>query len=349
MTLFLGNANSFHLAAWFRVYRNLGFDTFDLSTIHNVVQSQSSFTHVSRISLGPKFVSYILLGLKLRFNTARWIHAHGASGYGFAAWLSGKPYIATVYGSEVLAEHGFLFRLAMRVILRCATAITVTSDMTRDVIIDSFGVNPDRIYSFHTGIDIEALDTFDGSNPAGTERILTERTIVFSMRNAAPHYRTQEIIKCCAELVGKGYPITLVVPLGNGDPLYFRDLQRKYPDCWIVYIDRRLENREMLAWMRLASVCVSYPITDQLSTTILESLYVGRAVVVGWLESYAGLSDLLGDDPRLHFAKDSSLSLTVEAALQQHSSKLCTQKFRDKYGIDQAAGHLSKILELLND
>lgn len=349
MIHFLGNLSSFHINTWILIYKKLGLNNFDLFTIHDADELNSRFREIKHISFKSKFMSYLFLGLKLRFNSTRWVHAHGASGYGFAAWLSGKPYIATVYGSEVLAKHGFLFRLMMRTILRGSKAITVTSDATRDAIINNFGVPAANLHSFHTGIDIDALDAFGGLNPAGYEEISTKGSVVFSMRNAAPHYRTHKIIECCAELIEKGYPITLVVPLGNGDPLYFRYLQKKYPDFWIVYIDRRLENHEMLQWMKVANVCVSYPVTDQLSTTILEALYVGHAVVAGWLDAYGELEETLGDDTHLYFARNNDLSSALEFALKQHESKSASQAIENNYSIVQAAGHLSKIMRAFND
>lgn len=346
MTLFLANSGSFHLSTWAEIYRRLGREWIDLATIHDVVDTTQAFAQVTRISARPKLLAYVVLGLKLRASRARWIHAHGASGYGLAALVSGKPYIATVYGSEVLAPHGRFFRTVITVILRGARAVTVTSDTTRDVIVRDFRVRPERVHSFHTGIDTDALDALPTLSAHGTT---LDRKIVFSMRNAAPTYRTQDIIEACAELVGRGQSLELVVPLGNGDPDYFRDLQTRYPFTWIRYLDRRLENREMLDWMRRADVCVSYPVSDQLSTTILEALYLARAVVVGWLDAYSDLARALGYNANAYFAQDGQLSTVLAAALDPQGGGSGAFVVRTKYGIEQAVHHHERILEALHD
>lgn len=346
MTLFLANPDSFHLATWKEIYRRLGRTNIQLATIHDVESTINSFNRATKVSIRPKFLAYAVLGLKLRALRQPWVHAHGASGYGLAAFVSGKPYIATVYGSEVLAPHSRLYRAMMATILRHARAITVTSKTTRDVVIKDFCVPSQRVHWFHTGIDTDALDAL--SAPEATN-IPKDRKIVFSMRNAAPTYRTADIIQACAELIDHGHSIELVVPLGNGDQSYFRDLQSKYPFSWIHYLNRRLENKEMLNWMQRADVCVSYPSTDQMSTTILEALYLAPAVVVGWLDAYSELAQALGENANIYFAQAGGLADSLAIALDYHNERSGSKLVRERYSIEQAVLHQRKVLETLND
>lgn len=342
MTLFLANSGSFHLATWTEIYRRLGREKIDLATIHDVVDTNQIFAKVARISARSKFLAYILLGLKLRATRAPWVHAHGASGYGLAALVSGKPYVATVYGSEVLASHGYLYRMMMIAILRRARAVTVTSEATRDVIVRDFGVRPERVHSFHTGIDTDALDALEAPDLID---IAEDGKIIFSMRNAAPTYRTQDIIEACAELVERGRTLVLVVPLGNGDTGYFRDLQARYPFDWIYYLDRRLENREMLTWMRRADVCVSNAATDQMSTTILEAIYLARAVVVGWLDAYTELAQASTENTNIYFVRGACFTAALEAALDRGDGVAASSVIRKNYSVAQAVRHHAMVLE----
>lgn len=346
MTMFLANPTSFHLAAWKRIYHHLGIRDINIATIHDNSLAGPEFNHVIQVSVRPKALAYVLLGLRLRASRVAWVHAHGASGYGLVAWISGKPYIATVYGSEVLAQHSRLYRALIRAILGRAKAITVTSNATRDVILRDFAVSPDRIHAFHTGIDTDALGLIECPVPLSAK---TGPKLVFSIRNTAPTYRTKEIIEACAKLVERGSLIDLVVPLGNGDPDYFRALQNRFPLPWIRYIDRRLENREMLGWMRRADVCVSYPVTDQMSTTILEALLVSRTVVVGWLDAYADLARCAEENGALVFAHDGGLLPAIELAINSEAVRSSAPFVRDHYGVSQAAFHLKRILDLFND
>tara|TARA_R110000851_G_scaffold47517_3_gene115364 strand:+ start:450 stop:1490 length:1041 start_codon:yes stop_codon:yes gene_type:complete len=346
MTLFLANPNSFHLATWAQIYGELNMSDLDLATIHGFANTTLEFDSITSVTARPKSLAYVLIGLRLRIAKVAWIHAHGASGYGLAARISGKPYVVTVYGSEVLARHGLLYRRMMRAILRGARAITVTSDVTRDVIARDFAVPKGRIHSFHTGIDTNALDVLEKGVRI---EIPGDRKLVFSIRNSSPTYRTQEIIEACTKLVERGYAIDLIVPLGNGDPAYFQALQNRYPQPWIRFIGQRLENREMLAWMQQADVCISYPVTDQVSTSILEALYVGRMVVVGWLDAYTKLLDEVGEDRNLIFARDDGLLQAIETALSGQDRQPSAPIVRAKYSVSKAALHQAKVLELFND
>jgi len=345
MTLFLANANSFHIETWKKIYARLGQNEIDLATVHAVPATQDSFRSIVQVSVKSKIVAYALLGLRLRASPAISIHAHGASGYGLAARISGRPYIATIYGSEVLAAHGPLFRAMMRSILRNARAITVTSTVARDTIVRDFKVRPESIHVFHTGIDTDALDVMATPIAAAAD---SSPDIIFSMRNTAATYRTREIVEACVELSQRGRRIMLVVPLGNGDRAYFEDLRRAFAQEWIHYIDRRLENHEMLAWMKRANVCVSFPETDQMSTTILEALYVGHKVVAGRLEAYEELAAALGDNTSLELVSDGRLARAIEAALDGKEAESSARAIKTNYGIEQAARNHARILELLN-
>ena len=105
----------------------------------------------------------------------------------------------------------------------------------------------------------------------------------------------------------------------------------------------------MLAWMQQADVCISYPVTDQVSTSILEALYVGRMVVVGWLDAYTKLLDEVGEDRNLIFARDDGLLQAIETALSGQDRQPSAPIVRAKYSVSKAALHQAKVLELFND
>lgn len=304
------------------------------------------FSHTTRVLLRPKILSYLLLGFRLRFSRAPFVHAHGASGYGLAAWLSGKPYIATVYGSEVLAQHSFFFRLMMRIILQHARIVTVTSKMTRAKLISEFKVSPTKIRCFHTGLDTATIDSI---RTAAHKEQARDRIRVLSMRNTAKHYRTKDIIESCIALARDGYAIDLTIPLGNGDIQYFRKLKESYSIPWITFIERRLDNSEMLELMSNSTVCVSYPTSDQMSTTILEALYLGRPVVMNFLDAYSDLINATGESRGLYVTHSGDLAATLRCALEDMPHESAMDIVRRRYGIGQAAQYLKDILESFDD
>lgn len=346
MTLFLGNSASFHLTAWIKLYHHLGQSAPELATIHRIAAVDKRFSRMTRVFLRPKILSYFLLGFRLRFSHAPFVHAHGASGYGLAAWLSGKPYIATVYGSEVLAQHSFFFRLMMRIILQHARIVTVTSKMTRAKLICEFKVSPSKIRCFHTGIDTAIIDSI---RTGAHKEQARDRIRVLSMRNTAKHYRTKDIIESCIALARNGYAIDLTIPLGNGDIQYFRKLKEDYPIPWITFIEKRLDNSEMLELMSHSTVCVSYPTSDQMSTTILEALCLGRPVVMNFLDAYSDLIDATGESRGLYIAHSDDLASTLRCALEDTPHENAIDIVKNQYGIGHAAQYLREILEIFDD
>lgn len=338
--IFLGNTASFHLSSWLRLYQKLGRASPIIATIHSIDPLDKRFSKQVRAAIGVKLLSYVLLGLKLRFSNGSWVQAHGASGYGLAALISGKPYIATVYGSEIFGAHGLLYRMMIRLILRRARIVTVTSETTKNAVIRNFAVKSENIRTFHTGIDMDFVSGFRLSRSSPAD----ESKTVFSMRNTAAQYRTREIIESCIALNQKGRKLKLIVPLGNGDPDYFNSLRTKYDLPWITYLDSRLENQKMIETMADSDVCVSYPVSDQMSATILEALCLGRNVAIGALDAYSELIAAVGEASSLFVARNGDLNLALERALDAMPSGNASTIVSNRYGIDQAVSHVAELL-----
>jgi glycosyltransferase involved in cell wall biosynthesis len=99
----------------------------------------------ARILVVPFFVAAqciaVLASLVHRRRTL--VHSHWLVPQGFtagiAATLLGCPHVVTAHGSDVFALRGRAFRLAKRLALRLADAVTANSDATRRAVLDIGG------------------------------------------------------------------------------------------------------------------------------------------------------------------------------------------------------------------
>lgn len=279
--IFLGNSQSVHISHWQKIYNIIHKDVDVLYTVHEC--TNSSFL-CKRIFLHNKILSYLLLGVYLRFSSVGLMHVHGSSGYGLAAYISGKRYIATVYGSEILGEHSLLYQKMMKLIFKRATSITVTSAVADSRVKNILIKDLEKIFHFHTGINTDNIER----NISSIDTHINElpEKYFLSIRNTANQYRTESIIKGFLLSKVSRYGIHLVVFLGNGDIKYFERLREEYKGRCVFFIDKILEQNELHTLTQNSIGCVNFPITDQLSASLLETMYIGKTIISSKLKSY---------------------------------------------------------------
>lgn len=283
--IFLGNPASPHLDTWRALYARRGRVVSALYTIH---APRGQFPRERRVAAAGKTLSYAALGLWLRWGARRGgvLHAHGASGYGLAALLSGRPYVVTIYGSELLASRGRAYAAMIRRVLQHARVVTVTSRAAAKRLREIDPALGDRVLCFHTGIDPERLagvaaDRAHGE-PSGPLRAMC-------IRNCGPQYRTREVVLAVKSIAGEAPPFILAIPLGNGDPGYFARLRAEFDEPWLEFIDEALPHEAFLASVRDAEICINFPRSDQTSATLIEALWFDRPILTANLEAYAEL------------------------------------------------------------
>lgn len=341
---FFGNQASVHLATWRRLYDLLGRAITGFWSIHALSGDYPAERGLPPSRL-PKLLLYAWLGLRAR-RALRGrdvlVHAHGASGYGLAALLCGRPYVVTVYGSEVFDERrSALYRFMVRLVLRRARAVTVTTPHARDYIAATFGIPLARLHYFHTGIDVAALDALPVTAPAGDggRRVL-------SVRNAAPHYRTEAIIAAfLAATAGRSAGDTLTVIEGNGDKAYWALLQERFGTApGVRFRPGLVPHGEFLRLMAAHDICVSFPLSDQLSTTLVEALYLGKVLVCADLASYAPLWPPRPLPGVCRVAVPEDLAAALSDALRASPAGEGRQWIGDNFSHDSAARALARLL-----
>lgn len=347
--IFLANLNSFHIKTWFDIYGANKLTIADVFSVHK--QSNDIQLPFRRIFFLSKILSYVLLGVYLRFKVDKreTVHAHGASGYGLSALLSGRRYILTIYGSELLAAHSAPYRLMMKLILQRASLITVTSSVAEQALIAKHQISPTKIANFHTGIDVKELAEIKQS----VKNVDTPIQLL-SIRNCAPHYQSEMIIRAFNECKKHCRSrIQLTVIEGNGDNNYFKDLQAKYASDDIQFIAGLVTKQQMLSLIANSDICINAPLTDQLSTSLLEATYYNRVLVSNKLAAYQPLIDLYHTvkNEYLLLAKDdktllSQLNVAIESTerYRQERHQLGTTLIKSHYSIEKAAQAFSNAL-----
>jgi hypothetical protein len=326
--IFLGNPESFHLHTWRRIYELCGEPIEGLLTIGPVDDQSTNPGPLSRLS---KLIAYTKLGLHLRSLADNAVlHAHGASGYGLVALLSGRRYVATIYGSEILSPHGLLYRMMMRAILRGAAAITVTSAEARDAVSRIDSDASAKTHLFHTGIETSRAASVEREatvRPSGKMRILL-------LRNAAPQYRTAQVLSGVMAAIVNRNDIDVVIPIGNGDSEYLARVQKHFPDRRFHFLNHRIDNDKYLRMIAESDICINFPVSDQVSTTLVESLYFDRVVVTNRLPAYADFLEVAEPTGDWIFAeRDEDLACSIALAITRVECR----------GVSQRAGRQAAI------
>lgn len=281
--IFLGNAASYHLTTWCQIYDLCGATPEGLWSIQGL---PGTFTSERQVTAPTKTMAYAALGYRLHeLPRDVTLHAHGASGYGLAALLSGRRYIATIYGSEILRPHGVAYRRMMQAVVHKAAAITVTSAAAQARISEIDASAAAKTHLFHTGIDTAEAAEIEAETPLPTGDMLR----ILLLRNIATHYRTREVLLAVAQVIGTRTDIEVIVPLGNGDRSYLANVKASFPDPRFRFIEHPLNHHDFLRLVATSAVCVNFPVSDQVSTTLIEALYFDRAVVTNSLDSYVDL------------------------------------------------------------
>lgn len=298
---YIANANSIHVAQWLNLFAHTDVKIV-MQTANPSFEYASDCFSSSRILPNwlklPMLARYVLAGLVLRFSRpveAGLIHAHSASGNGFVAWLSGRPYVIGAYGSEIFASHerGFVYRWLLRQILHKADRIQVASTECTKVLQDVYGIPKERIYCFHLGLDEKTFHGVDDScrhELRRRESLPVDEPIWVVNRRTHPHYRTQEVVEGFLKYCESHETGHLALMCGEHQPDYteqIREIVRQHAHGKrVTIIDRMLTHPQVAEWLQLADFAISVPKTDMFSVSTYQALGCGAISILSNLESY---------------------------------------------------------------
>ena len=295
MTIYyLANAYSPHVRHWVEKCADNGI-IVHIFTIHtNGPADLNVPIHYLGSNLFKRFkvLNYIVAGLKLRslkkkYNL-KYLHAHNSSGYGLAAYLSGSKYLLTTYGSEILQSNkkSPLYRFILKKVLWNAERISSTSTGLRDFIISNNLSTKERIHNFSLGVKSHFICT---NNKIGNDKF-----IIFSNRRMMNLYNIDEIIIAFSRFLKKHPRSNSTLILLEGDSEANSDYIKKIKTLIKNYklqnniktIKGFVSESILLENLKSATCTISIPNSDQLSSSILESMACGTLPILRDLDAY---------------------------------------------------------------
>lgn len=303
---FLGNPASPHVRHWEMIMRRLDIEP----VVHGIaLHYQRKAVVKNARQVGPTWTSripvaaaYLVAGLSLRCKSFfkqeenQFVHAHNASGYGLSAWISGLSYGVTTYGTEIYAasQRGWVYRFVLRRILRRAKFITSTSRQMTDMLIRDFNVTQSKIYEFHLGVSALFFYSADKRNKKRKElNIEANECLWIANRRVHPLYHTRELVRAFKCYAAENPLGRLILLEGDADAKYLDEVKREIDGCdRITLISGFISQQELCGWLCAADFAISIPLSDQLSSSILEAMSCCAVPILGNLQAYGVIGEV---------------------------------------------------------
>jgi len=264
------------------------------------------------------------------------INAHYISVYGVLAASSGfHPYVATVWGSDVLKDikKSFQVRISIKRALDRADKITFAADHLRDHLINNLGVPRSKMVKIPWGVDLSIFHRGydeDVRNMREHLDIDPNYHVVLSNRSMHPIYNVEGIVDSVPNVLSSRDDVTFVFIQGAGEDEYTAQIRSKIVKMGVEdnvrIIPRMLSPREMAILENMSDASISIPNSDQFGLTILEAMACGPVPIVSGLPSY---DQYLEDGKNALFVDHSDPQSIAEAVLRAISDDEMRDRFFD--------------------
>lgn len=302
-----------------------------------ITEMQNTQVDEFKLSLGQKFKFSGEYGKNLMEEVARYalvageialresfdvIHAHDWLTYmaGIAAKrISGKPLVVHMHatefdrsGSNINEEVFNIERMGMRE----ADRVIAVSNLTRNIIINNYGIHPSKVVTVHNAVD------FQGFHNMEIERGVPEKIVTFLGRityQKGPEYFIEAAFK-----VLKRYPNVRFVMAGSGD-LLNRSIKRvaKLGISNKFHFTGFLRGQEVQEMFAYSDVYVMPSVSEPFGISPLEAM---RANVPTIISKQSGVAEVLNHAIKIDFwdidaLADSIYGLLKYPALSQMALK----------------------------
>ncbi|MFT6909997.1 MAG: glycosyltransferase involved in cell wall biosynthesis [Oleiphilaceae bacterium] len=301
----------------------------------------------------PQQLRYVILGFLLRIQNYRFdlCHAHNASGYGLSALLSGNKFLLTTYGSEIYnsATRSRLYNYILRKILNRAELLTASTPYMKTFLESHFPETEGKVKTFSLGV---RNSFFCGPFERKKSKV-KEGPVWFSSRRILPLYRTLEVTRAFKVYKKKGGKGSLVLLQGDASGEYFELIKREVLDCSdIRLVEGFVDTRTIIGLLDEADFIISVPISDQLSSSILEGMARQCVPILSSLEAYAPISNnviFVRDQPNYQSALEKIFEDTakIDSQERQRLSIKCHRKIKVEFSKDKAQQFYCDIIESL--
>lgn len=214
------------------------------------------------------------------------IHAHGLSGYAFAAACASRlPLIGHAWGSDVLAAHGYL-RTKNRLTVRRADLLLVDSAPVREALV-LLGAPPDRVRMMSWGVDLSLFTPVGSAKHIVRRNLgLPDRPTVLSPRLLKPNYNVALIAEAC-ERARESIPELFLVVKYLGE----RSVTLPREQAEMIRFVGNVPYEDMPSYYQASDVCVSLPSSDSAPRSVWEAMACGCPCILSDLPWISGALD----------------------------------------------------------
>lgn len=303
--MLLSDAASIHTVRWAQYFARRGHEVHLLSYNPFVDSPLEKINlhrlkHIRYIPVISTPLNLVLGVIQVRIlawkNQIDLLNAHYLSNFGIVGSLTGiHPFVASAWGSDVLrlsrnpSVRKFLVIFCMRV----ADVVTTTAIQTREYVINTFDLSPEKVVRIPWGIDLDifhrgytkevnALKKTLGLNP-GMPVILSNRT----MRE---DYSIESIVDSIPKVLSNHPNAVFLFIRGYGTPEYVEKITSKAIDMGILknirIISQLVSPEDMAVFLNASNAFISLAKTDQFASSIMEGMACGTIPVLGNLSVY---------------------------------------------------------------
>ncbi|WP_454781383.1 glycosyltransferase [Legionella sp. WA2022007384] len=331
---FLANPHSPHVRHWEDLLNSGNYETC-IYTAHKINQTMIVNAPVKEIlpkifNRIPMAIKYLISGLSLRFSRSKsndtFFHAHNTSGYGLMAYLSGRPYILTTYGTEIFStsSKSKIYSLLLRKILKNAMAITSASPSMTDYLINYFGIERSKIHEFSLGVTSSFCFSQEKRDKIRNELQLGSSPVWIVNRRIRCQYHTLELIDAFNRFRNETNTGFLILLEGDSEASYLENVEQCCAqNPYIHLIKGFISQQEMSYYLSAADFSISVPETDQLSSSILEGASCGAIPLLTNLKSY----QLVREFSKLFDIPDPNNSLNYDPIFFESYKMFLTEEY----------------------
>lgn len=255
------------------------------------------------------------------------IHAHDWLTYaaGIAAKrVSGKPLVVHVHATEFDRSgenvNSLVYDLERRGMQEADRVVTV-SNWTRDIVINRYGISPDKVITVHNAVD------FQSYNNLQIERGVKEKVVTFLGRitfQKGPEYFIEAAYK-----VLKRYPKVHFVMAGSGD-LMDRSIRRvaKLKMSTHFHFTGFLRGQDVQKMFAYSDVYVMPSVSEPFGISPLEAMRSGVPTIIS---KQSGVAEVLKHAIKVDFWDVDALADAIYALL----SYPALFHFTSKYGLQE--------------
>ena len=277
----LGDASVTHTWRWVDIMQKKGHETYLIS----LKPPREEFKNPNvKIFLVPKTnlknpINLISTIIKIKNLVKKinpdFINAHYATHYGLFAALTGKPFICSVWGSDILVtpKKSKIIKAMTKYALKKTNYITCDAHHLSKAIED-FGIAGNKIKLIYYGVDI---NKFKRSKYIKEKKYPT----VISIRNLIPNYDIETLIKAIPSVL-REVPNTRFIIGGDGSQRkYLENLSKELNCSQNVKFVGRIRSDLLPKYFSVSDVYVSTALTDGgLSASTAEAMACELPVVI---------------------------------------------------------------------